>query len=251
LVGRPEFPHTRKWIEEQATFARAYFAAIPTRRAIRQRVSELLSIPAVAEPWNVGDRCFFLKHRQDREQPLIVVREGLFGEETVLVDPALREADISTSVAIAAISFDGRFLAYSVRKGGSDYAALEVFDIERHAVLTDRLPEGFCTGIVFAPDNSGFYYSHRKLRDPRPNYRAVFWHRFGTERSEDQEVFFAGEKPNLFIGIRHSPEDELLAFAVFSTGKHPSTSVHLQPMCPGAAPKLLFSDIKAALRRFS
>ena len=44
----------------------------------------------ISEPWNVGDRYFFLKRQEDREQPVIVMRNGLFGEETVLVDPALR-----------------------------------------------------------------------------------------------------------------------------------------------------------------
>ena len=97
-------------------------------------------------------------------------------------------------------------------------------------MLPDRLPEGFCTGFVFAPDGTGFYYSHRELHDPHPNYRAAFWHRFGTERSEDRETFFAGEEPNLFLGILDSPEANLLAYAVFFAGSSPRTSVYLQEM---------------------
>jgi prolyl oligopeptidase len=97
-------------------------------------------------------------------------------------------------------------------------------------VLPDRLPEGFCTGFVFAPDSSGFYYSHRELHDPRPNYRAAFWHQFGTEQSQDRETFFAGEEPNLFLGILSSAQSNLLAYTVFSTGKSPRTSLYLQAM---------------------
>ena len=36
----------------------------------------------ISDPWNVGDRYFFLKRRQNSEQPSIVMREGLLGEET-------------------------------------------------------------------------------------------------------------------------------------------------------------------------
>jgi prolyl oligopeptidase len=243
-------PSTRRWLEEQSGFTRAYFDPLPGRDAVRDRVSELLSVPAVTDPWNLGDRYFFLRRRQDREQPAIVMKDGFFGKETILVDPALRATGTSTAVAIAAISSDARFLAYSVRQGGTDHSALEILDIERKTVLPDRLPEGFCTGIAFAPDGSGYYYSHRDVRDPRPSYKAVFWHCFGTDQSEDQEVFFAGEEPSLFLGILHSPEANLLAYVVFHTGKHHRTSVHLHSMQPGTVPKLLLHNIEGCFVPF-
>src|SRR5258708_4241610 len=110
-------PRTRKWVEEQAVYTRAYLDAIPGRERIRKRVSELLSVPPTAEPWNVGSRYFFLRRYEDKEQPAIVMRNELFGEETTLVDPASRLSGPSTAVAITAVSQDGRFMAFSVRQG--------------------------------------------------------------------------------------------------------------------------------------
>lgn len=222
-------PRTRKWLDDQAAYTRAYFDALPDRERIRARVKELLALKEViSEPWNVGDRYFFLKLQEGGEQPVIFMRDGLFGRDTVLVDPAERGTGKSTAVGIVAISPDGRFLAYSVRQGGTDHSSLEILDVERRAVLPDRLPEGFCTGFVFAPDCTGFYYSHRELHDPQPNYRAAFWHRVGAERSQDQEMFVAGDEPNLFLGILNSPEAKLLAYSVFFTGKRRRTAVYLQ-----------------------
>jgi prolyl oligopeptidase len=244
-------PRTRAWIEEQTAYARSYLDAIPGREQIRQRVRELLAFKEViSEPWNVGDRHFFLKREEDREQPVIAMRKGLFGEETVLVDPALRATGTSTAVSIVAISQDGNFLAYSVRQGGTDHSSVEILDIQKNTVLPDCLPEGFCTGFVFAPDGAGFYYSHRDLLDPRPKYKAALWHSFGSDRSQDGEVFFAGEGPNLFLGILDSLESNLLAYAVFSTGKHPTTSIYLQRLEPGAAPRLLLRDIEGCFVPF-
>lgn len=221
-------PRTRKWLEEQAAYTREYFASVPEREAIRTRVTELLSLKEViSEPWNVGDRYFFLKRDKSSEQPVIVMRDGLFGQETVLVDPIKRGSGISTALSIVSISENGQFLAYSVRQGGTDHASLEILDVERDIVLPDHLSEGFCTGFVFAPDGTGFYYSHRELHDSRPNYRAAFWHRFGTEKSQDRETFVAGEESNLFLGILNSPEVNLLAYVVFWAGKSPRTSVYL------------------------
>ena len=245
-------PRTRVWLEEQTAYTRAYFDAIPDREQIRERVRELMAFKEViSEPWNVGDLYFFLKRREDKEQPVIVMRSGLFGDETVLVDPELRATGTSTAVSIVAISHDARFLAYSVRQGGTDHSALEILDLDRNVVLPDKLPEGFCTGFSFAPDGSGFYYSHRELHDARPHYRAVFWHGLGTERSEDQEIFVAGEKPDLFVGVLCSPEANLLAYPVFSTGKLRRTSVYLQKIANTSDhPKPLLQDIEGCFVPF-
>src|SRR5713101_2046969 len=243
---------TRAWIEEQTAYTRAYLDAIPGREQIRERVKELLVVKGViSEPWNVGDRYFFLKRQDHAEQPVIVMRDGLFGPQNVLVDPALRATGPSTAVAIAAISEDGRLLAYSVQQGGTDHSSIEILSLETGTVLPDRLPDGFCSGIAFAPDGSGFYYSHRELSDPRPNYRAVLWHRLGTERSQDQEIFFAGDEPNLFVGILHSPEAKLLAYVVFVTGKFRRTSIHLKNTQSGSSEsKLLLQDIEGCFIPF-
>src|SRR5260370_21212245 len=245
-------PRTRAWLGEQIAYTRAYLEAIPGREQIRERVKDLLAVKEViSEPWNVGQRYFFLKRQNHAEQPVIVMRDGLFGPETVLINPTLRATGSSTAVAIAAISEDGRLLAYSVRQGGTDHSALEILDLDRNVVLPDKLPEGFCTGFSFAPDGSGFYYSHRELHDARPHYRAVFWHGLGTEGSEDQEIFVAGEKPNLFVGVLCSPEANLLAYPVFSTGKLRRTSVYLQKIANTSDhPKPLLEDIEGCLVPF-
>ncbi|MGB8581319.1 MAG: hypothetical protein WCD47_10895, partial [Candidatus Sulfotelmatobacter sp.] len=69
-------------------------------------------------------------------------------------------------------------------------------------------------------------------------------------RSEDVEVFFAGEAPNLFLGILDSPEANLLSYAVFSAGKHPTTSIYLHSLVPGAFPRLLLRDIEGSFVPF-
>jgi prolyl oligopeptidase len=243
-------PRTRKWIEEQTAYTRAYLDAIPGRDRIRNRVEELLAIEVTSDPWKVGNRHFFLKRLRNSEQHSIVMREGLFGEEQVLVDPVLRATGPSTAVSIFTISQNGRFLAYSVRQGGTDHAALEILDVEKNVVLPDRLPDGFCTGFVFAPDDTGFFYSHREVLDARPNYKAAFWHRFGTERSEDQQMFVAGDKPDVFLGILDSLETKLLAYVVYSTGTSPRTSIYLHRMQPGASPTLLLESINGHFTPF-
>lgn len=244
-------PRTRKWIEEQTAYTREYLDALSARDHIRKRVEELLTgKDTISDPWQVGDRYFYLKHQEGKEQPVIVMRDGLSGKETILIDPALNSAATSISVAIAAISQDRRFLAYFVRQGGADHAALEILDVETNAVLPDRLPDGFCTGFVFALDGSGFYYSHREAHDPRPNYKAVCWHRFGTARSEDKQMFIADEKPDIHLGILDLAESKQLAYVVSSTKICRRTSLYLHRLEPGAVPTLLLESIEGRFAPF-
>src|ERR1700730_11992648 len=77
-------PSTRRWLEEQSGYTRLYFNRLPGRENIRHRVAELLSVPSVSDPWNVGNRYFSLKRLKDGEQPAIVMRDGLFGSDTLL-----------------------------------------------------------------------------------------------------------------------------------------------------------------------
>ena len=237
-------PRTRKWLEEQAAYTRSYFDSVPGRDSIRQRVGELLQTSSISEPWNVGERFFYLKRYEHAEQPVIVMKNGIWGEEIVLVDPAARAQGHSLAVSIVDISADGTFIAYSIRDGGTDHSAIEILNIELKEVLPDGLSEGFCRGFAFAPDGSGFYYSHRQVRDLRPNYQAAFWHRFGAEQSQDQEIFFAGEQPHLILGMRYSAEASLLAYIVLSPGKRRRASLFLHDPYTTDPPVGLLKDIE-------
>src|SRR6266699_81645 len=154
---------TRKWLGEQTAYTRAYLDAIPDRDGIRKRVEELLAVQVISEPWKVGDRYFYLRRKPHQEQPVIVMREGDYGEEIVLVDPAERGDGSTTAVNILNISSDGNLLAYGVRQGGVDSQSAEFFNVNRKQVLPDRLPVGFGPALVFSPNGRGFYYSHEAI----------------------------------------------------------------------------------------
>jgi prolyl oligopeptidase len=182
-------------------------------------------------------------------EPVIVLRTAcLDGNHSGR--PGALETE-SQPLSIAAISQDGSYLAYSVRHGGTDHSALEILDVELGSVLPDRLSEGIWTGFAFAPDGSGFYYSHRELHDPRPDYPAAFRHRFRTERSKDHEIFLARTEPNLSLGLLISTEANLMAFTVLFAGKSPRTSLYLQELsAESPATKLLVKEVEGCFVPF-
>jgi len=192
---------TRKWVEEQTRYARAYLGNISGRERIRQRIREFLDVETYDSLQKVGHRYFFRKRLQGQEQACIYMREGAEGDDQLLLDPAERETGSHTALKPFLVSPDGRFLLYEVKEGGERTGRYEFFDIHSRQTLPDFLPRGQLFGFAFSPDSKGFYYVHRALDAKKSFYRAAYRHVFGEPMTADQEVFFAGEDENLYLWL--------------------------------------------------
>ena len=180
---------TRLWIEEQTRYARSYLDGLPGRDRIRKRIREFLAVETYDALQKVGNRYFFRKRLPDQEQPCIYMREGIDGEDQLLIDPAERGTGPYTAVKPLQVSPDGRLLLYEVKEGGERTGTFEFLDIATRKRLPDALPRGYLRGFAFAPDGASFYYVHEPLGTTRPLYSAAFQHVFGTPLDEDREAF--------------------------------------------------------------
>lgn len=241
---------TRRWLEEQTAYARSYLDAIPNRDHIRKRIEEFLAVEVISEPCKVKERYFFLKRAAHQEQPVIAMREGRSGEDNPLIDPAERGEGATAAVSLLSVSNDGQLLAYRIRHGGDDAYAVEFFDVERRQVLPDRLPHGFCHGLVFSPSGDGFYYSHMSSHVARPHYRSVCWHTFGMTAIHDREVFFAGEDPQLRLYVLASPDLQYLVYQVIRLDDPPSTDLYIHHLSHNHLPCCMATQLTNDFRFF-
>jgi len=222
-----DLPRTQQWLGEQSNWARDYLEALPGRRQLRQRISELLSADEIDVPLKVRNRIFFLQRVPGSEQPVLRMRERLNGPDRTLLDPASHFESSAYSIGILSASEDARLLALSVRKGGEDFYGIRILDLERREFLPDSLPRGTCRGFVFGNDSSGFFYSH-SLEGSRRD-RAVYWHRFGTDPEADVQVFGAGEDPRNRLTLFGSATGSFLAIAVSRIGTTRVHDLYVQP----------------------
>ena len=77
----------------------------------------------------------------------------------VLVDPNTLSADATASLADYSISPDGRYVAYAVSDGGTDWDTWHVREVETGRDLPDLIGDTKFTGVSWLPDASAFYYS--------------------------------------------------------------------------------------------
>lgn len=233
---------TRAWIQRQAAYTRLYLDSLAGRARIRSRIEGLLGAEVISDPRKVGDRYFYLKRKRSQQQSVIMMhdeRSTAEEREVVLVDPAAKKPSGKTAVNILAISRDGQLMAYSVRESGRDAFAVEFLNVLKREVLRDGLPAGFCQGLVLSHAGDGFYYVHRSSGDSGPHRQAVYWHKFGTDRGEDREIFHAGDDPRTLVGISASDGGLLLGISVVSLSETRTVDFYVSNLVAGTTKKVV------------
>lgn len=81
------------------------------------------------------------------------------GKPKSFLDPNLMNPDGTTSIANAAFSIDGKFLAYSIKDNGSDWETIKFKTIPDGKDLPDTLTHAKATLIAWTGDNQGIFYS--------------------------------------------------------------------------------------------
>lgn len=180
-------PETREWIREQNAHTDAVFEQLPGRENLRTLAERLLEIETVTVPEEEGGRYFFARRRPQDDLFILYVREGLHGEDRVLLDPHPMSEDHTTSVGYRDISRDGKTAVYAVRRGGVDEVELRVMDVDSGEDLPDVLPTARYGSVTLTPDAKGLYYSKFGAEEPR-----IYYHAMGTDPSQDIAVFGEG-----------------------------------------------------------
>ena len=182
-----EAPETRAWIDEQNAYTDTVLNALPGREELRAAAASVLERDAIGLPNERGGRYFYSKRLADQNLAVLYVRDGLDGDDQVLIDPHPMSPDDTTSVELRDISDDGTRVAYAVRDGGVDEVSVLVRDVDTGEDLADVLPPARYGQVTLAADGSGLYYERYGDVTPR-----VMFHAFGTPMADDVQLFGEG-----------------------------------------------------------
>jgi prolyl oligopeptidase len=182
------------WVERQNAVTDAYLAKLPARDWFRRRIGELHDYERFSVPVKRGTRYFYTRNSGLQNQSPLYVREGLAGEQRLLIDPNAWAADAATALSDWRASPDGSKLLYAVQDGGTDWRIVRVLDVGTGEQLADEIRWAKFTNLAWVGEE-GFLYS----RFPEPaegqdfqalNYdQAVYYHRLGTPQSADEPVY--------------------------------------------------------------
>ncbi|MCJ7421603.1 prolyl oligopeptidase family serine peptidase [Sphingomicrobium astaxanthinifaciens] len=198
-----EDPEVAAWVAAQNAVTDAYLDTLPGRDWFKARMTELYNYERIGLPTARGGRYFFTRNDGLQPQSVLHVREGLEGPERMLIDPNMWSDDGATALAGYVPSEDGSMIAYMVQDGGSDWMTIRVLDVATGKVLEDEIEWVKFSGLAWAKDGSGFYYSRFPATEEGGKFtglntdQAVYFHQVGTPQSADELVFARPDNPEL------------------------------------------------------
>ncbi len=209
------------WVAEQNKVSFEYLKGLPGRDAIEQRLKTLWDYEKFLLPVKRSERYFFRRNNGLQNQYVLYVQDGLDGEARVLIDPNGWSEDGATALGGYQPSPDGTLVAYTIQDGGSDWRTVKVADVETGETLSDSIEWMKFSGLCWAKDGSGFYYS----RYPEPeegaefqslnHNQAVYFHKIGEAQSQDRLVYERPDHPEHGFNAEVSDEGDQLIVTVW------------------------------------
>jgi prolyl oligopeptidase len=187
----------RQWSNAQNARTRAYLDALPMRKAIAERLGQLYNNPSprFSALQSRGGILFAIQNQPPKAQPFLVTLTSADEPQSahVVVDPNVLDSTGGTTIDFYEPSLDGKLVAVSLSKGGSEEGSVSVFDVATGKALPDMIARvnGATAGgsVAWNPDGSGFWYTRYPRAGERPEadlnfYQQVYFHRLGSDADE-------------------------------------------------------------------
>ena len=208
---------TKAWVKQQNALTFGYLEQIPFRDKVKDRLEQIWNFEKYGTPFKKAGYYYFFKNDGLQNQSVLYRQTSLDAQPEIALDPNTFSPDGTTSLQEYAFSKDGRYLAYAISKGGSDWRTIQVKDLQTGQLLSDRIEWAKFTGIGWA--GNGFYYT----RYPEPKEgaeltaanqnSAIYFHRLGAPQSEDELAYQDKAHPNYYFGAGTTEDERFLVLS--------------------------------------
>jgi prolyl oligopeptidase len=209
---------TATWVKAQNEVTFGYLNQIPYREKLKKRCEEVFNYEKYSSLFRNNEWYYFYKNDGLQNQSALYRQKGLDGTPELVIDPNQLSKDGTTRLTQFNISKNGKYAAYALSKGGSDWQEVFIMDLTTKKNLTDKLEWVKVSGIAW--QGEGFYYSRypapqgSELSAKNENHQ-VYFHTINSAQSEDKLIFEDPTEPQRFNQVYVS-EDESYAFLSIS-----------------------------------
>jgi len=192
---------TARWVAAQNKVTRAYLDALPQRESMRARLEKIWNYERYDLPRPRGDVYLYSHNDGLQNQSVLYKAAALDAEPTVLIDPNTLSEDGTVALAHSVATKDGKWLAYALADGGSDWRTWKVRDVQTGQDLPDVIEWSKFSGIAWLPDASGFFYARYdapaagQALTGTNEHQKLYFHTLGTPQADDPLVFQRDDEP--------------------------------------------------------
>jgi prolyl oligopeptidase len=235
---------TAAWVEAENKVTAEYIAQIPFRNQLKQRLTDLTNYEKIGSPYKKKGKYYFFKNNGLQNQSVFYVKESLDGEASVLLDPNTLSDDGTVALSDVSFSNDGKYLAYSISRSGSDWREIYVIDLATGQHLGDHILWAKFSGASWKGE--GFYYSAydapeagKEFSNVNANHK-IYYHTLGKPQAEDVLAYANPKEPKRFYASEVS-EDERIMF-IHESGAGSGNNLFIRDLTKPDAPVIALTD---------
>ena len=184
---------TAAWVKAENAVTDAYLKRIPFRSKLLKRLKEVSNYGKEGIPFHRNGKWYFYKNDGLQNQSVLYECDQPGGEARVMLDPNLLSTDGTVALTGIYFSHNGKYMAYSISRSGSDWQEFYVMDVATRQLLSDHIQWAKFSGAAWCGD--GFYYSAydssadgREYSNKNEGHK-IYYHKIGTPQSAD-ELFY-------------------------------------------------------------
>ncbi|HEV7780117.1 MAG TPA: prolyl oligopeptidase family serine peptidase [Chitinophagaceae bacterium] len=196
---------TKAWVKAQNKVTMDYLNSLPDREKIKKRLEELWNYPRYSSPFKKAQYYYYFKNDGLQNQSVMYRQSGLDGKPDEFLNPNTLNKEGIAALGGTSFSRTGKYFAYSIAVAGSDWQEIYVMESGSKKLLKDKIEWTKFGGASWNGDE-GFYYSGYDKPDEKSKlskqnqFHKVFYHKMGTDQSEDVLVHGDKEHPLRYHG---------------------------------------------------
>jgi len=123
-----------EWVELQNGLSQKYLTKNRYRKRIKENLESIWVSNSKSIPQIKGEHIFYFFNEGNWQQSKLMKQECDTCLPEVMIDPNTFSVDGTVSLSNLSISPNGKFIAYSISDGGSDWKTWKVLDLETNQV---------------------------------------------------------------------------------------------------------------------